>query len=104
MSRQPAKPRRPLLRRRGSGRVVARRRFLQVLGGLGVAGGVSYLAIREPSRAQLRRRPSLGDADGLPSLPSLPVRPVLDGQTSSSGPSGIIDRTYAVRGPVRRRR
>jgi hypothetical protein len=31
---------------RGSGRVIARRRFLKVLGGLGLAGGLSYLAVR----------------------------------------------------------
>jgi hypothetical protein len=31
---------------RGPGRAIARRRFLQVLGGLGLAAGISYLAGR----------------------------------------------------------
>jgi hypothetical protein len=38
------------------------------------------------------RSPSLRDAEGLPSLRGLPVRPVLDGQISSSGASGMAVR------------
>ena len=37
----------------------------------------------------MTRSPSLFDAEGWPSVRGLPVRPVLDGQISSSGASGI---------------